>query len=176
MKRVAVVGCPCSGKSYLARQIAAITELPLVHLDRAYYTLNLPKDDEERRRVWRTELQKIISQPRWITDGNYKSTFDMRFSAADTIILLDYPMWLVVWRLFMRRLKHRNKPRTDMPDGWKERLSWSFYKRHVYKFKKRYYPTMYKVFEALDPEVKIIILKSPRETNKFLKELKSDKT
>ena len=172
MKRIAIIGCPGSGKSYLSRQIAKITKLPLIHLDRIYHVLDFPESDEERRRIWRTELQKIISKPQWITDGNYRSTFDMRLSAADTIILLDYPLWLILWRLVKRRVEYHNKTRTDMPDGWHESLSWSFYKRHIYRFKKRYYPAMNKVFEELDSSTKVIIFKSPRETSQFLETLR----
>lgn len=37
MKRIAIIGCGGSGKSYLARQLGAALELPVTHLDALYY-------------------------------------------------------------------------------------------------------------------------------------------
>ncbi|EBR8158754.1 adenylate kinase, partial [Salmonella enterica subsp. enterica serovar Newport] len=37
MRRVLIVGCPGAGKSTLAKELANITKLPLIHLDRYYW-------------------------------------------------------------------------------------------------------------------------------------------
>lgn len=124
MKRIVIVGSPGVGKTTFARRLASITGLPLTHLDKVYYdqTYAYPTDKD----AWRNRVQELTNEPLWIIDGNYKSTFDIRFPAADTIIFLDYPTKLTLTRALKRRIKLHGKVRPDMPSTWKERLDWRF--------------------------------------------------
>src|SRR5690349_15776490 len=101
MKKVAIVGCGGSGKSYLARELGKILDAPVTHLDAAFY------DDE-----WNAlpmdkfaELQRdLVAKPRWVIDGNYNSTLQVRLEACDTVILMDVSTISALYGIFSRQL------------------------------------------------------------------------
>ena len=86
-KKIIILGCPGSGKSTLARQLQIKTGLPLFHLDNVWWK-------EDRTHISREEfdqkLEEIISKEKWILDGDYSRTYEVRFRACDTVIFLDY--------------------------------------------------------------------------------------
>ena len=123
MERVLVIGSPGAGKSTLAREIAARTRLPLHHLDRMHW---LPGWTERDRDEGRAELADILAQDRWIIDGNYGSILAMRLARADTVVWLDYPTHLCLWRVLKRWWHYRGTNRPDMTEGCPERLDPEF--------------------------------------------------
>lgn len=108
MKRVIVIGCPGSGKSTFSRELHRVTGLPLYHLDMMYW--NADKTTVEKT-VFCKRLSETVAQDKWIIDGNYGSTMEMRMAACDTVIFLDYPTELCLAGIRARQ----GKPRTDMP-------------------------------------------------------------
>ncbi|MCR6727983.1 MULTISPECIES: adenylate kinase [Rhizobium/Agrobacterium group] len=133
MKRVLIVGCPGAGKSTLAKQLAKITDLPLVHLDRHYW---LPGWQRPDRAAWERTIASLLSQSAWIMDGNYSGTLEHRLAAADTLIHLNYPTWLCVWRVIRRTAVGLGRNRDDeLIPGCPERFDWSFL-RFVIKYRK----------------------------------------
>jgi hypothetical protein len=95
LDRVVVVGCAGSGKSALARKLSARVGLPLTERD----TLGPP--DSPR---YREALRKLAGQPAWILDGAPYYEDDVVYSAADTLIFLDYSKPLVMWRVLRRTI------------------------------------------------------------------------
>ena len=85
--RILILGCPGSGKSTFAQKLSARTGLGLIHLDNLWWR-------SDRTHISREEfdarLEKILSEPRWILDGDYSRTYEVRFRACDTVIFLDY--------------------------------------------------------------------------------------
>lgn len=123
MKRVAIIGSGGAGKSTLARELGLKTGLPVVHLDRLYWQAGwvpTPKN------VWLERQHELLAQERWIIDGNYGSTMDLRLAVADTVIFLDTPRLRCLWRVFKRRLSFHNRTRPDMSAGNPERLTGEF--------------------------------------------------
>ena len=75
MQRVMVIGSPGAGKSTLSGKLAAVTGLPLFHLDAEYW---LPGWTEREPREWQDKLADIVAGKRWIIDGNYGRTIAAR--------------------------------------------------------------------------------------------------
>ncbi|MDG5496818.1 AAA family ATPase [Niveispirillum sp. BGYR6] len=124
MKKVLIVGCPGAGKSTLAKELAQITGLPLIHLDQHYWLPGWQRPDDA---AWRGTVEALLSQPRWIIDGNYGGTLPQRLALADTLIHLDYPTWLCLWRVICRTLGGFGKNRHgELAPGCLERVDWSF--------------------------------------------------
>lgn len=167
MKRIVIIGCPGAGKTTFSRQLAAITRLPLVHLD--YYYHDDKFDYENDKASWRNKVNELVDKNEWIIEGNYKSTFELRFARADTIIYFDYPRRISVWRTLKRRVEYRNKQRAEMPPSWKEKISPKFMK-FVWDFNETERPMIYELLKSQDNK-KIIILKNPLETKQYLSEL-----
>lgn len=88
-----VIGCAGSGKSTLARQLAARTGLPLVERDGL---------GEEGSPGYLAAIAQLAARTRWILDGAPYYADDLVYTAADTVVLLDYPKVLVLWRVLRR--------------------------------------------------------------------------
>ena len=103
LKRTVVVGTTGSGKTTFGRQLAALTSAPFIELDAIHWLPNwTPIEDE----AFRQDIAQLIVADSWIIDGNYSLVRDMIWQRATAIIWLDYPLPLVLWRLFWRTL-HR---------------------------------------------------------------------
>ena len=132
MNRVLIAGCPGSGKSQAARTLGQLTGLPVIHLDSHYW---LPGWQRPSKEAWRATMQELIARPRWIMDGNYASTLDMRLAAADTLVYLDFSTWLCTTRVVRRTLLGLGKSRGgELPDGCVERVDWPFF-RYVLNYR-----------------------------------------
>ena len=85
--RIIVIGCPGSGKSALAKKLHEITGIPLISLDNIWWK-------SDRTHISRDEfdckLSEALSRSRWIIDGNYSRTYEVRIQACDTVIFLDF--------------------------------------------------------------------------------------
>ncbi len=168
MKRVAVVGCPGAGKSTFCRKLANKVELPIIHLDTYYLDSRYPYYYAQDLNAWETKVAELVTAEQWIMDGNFGSTFKMRFARADTVIVLDYPRYLCMWRIFIRYFKVRKQPRQEVPANWKEKLDLQFI-RYVWKFKKQ---SRHKIFDALKATgADFIVFKRPEDAQKYLQGL-----
>ena len=108
MCKVIVIGCPGAGKSTFARKLRNATNLPLYYLDMLWH-----KEDKTNisREEFDTKLKDVLKKDKWIIDGNYLRTLEMRLKECDTVFLLDYPL-----EVCLDGAKSRiGKKREDMP-------------------------------------------------------------
>ena len=88
VERVTIVGCGGSGKSYVARELGRLLDLPVIHMDAVYFDDQWNPLPIERFEAVQREL---IAAPRWVIDGNYNSTVQVRLEAADSVVFMDLP-------------------------------------------------------------------------------------
>lgn len=88
MQRVLVIGCSGSGKSHFARKLARITGLYLYYLDLIWHKADRSTISREE---FDEALDKILSEKRWILDGNFQRTLARRLARCDTVFLFDLP-------------------------------------------------------------------------------------
>ncbi len=101
LKRTVVVGTTGSGKTTFGHHLAKLLDAPFVELDAIYWQPNwTPIKDP----LFREAVAKRIGAESWVVDGNYGLVRDMIWQRATTIIWLDYPLPLVLWRLLRRTL------------------------------------------------------------------------
>lgn len=168
MKKIVLVGSGGSGKSTLARQLGDKLKLDVYHLDALFWKPNwvgVPR--EEQKKV----QHELVKQEEWIIDGNYGNTMDIRLDAADTIIFLDIHRTICVYRVFKRMMKYRNRTRPDMGEGCEERLDLNFLK-WVWDYPKEKRPEILKKLDELSNDKQVIILRSPKEVQRFLANVK----
>lgn len=125
-RRIAVIGTTGSGKTTFARRVAAAVAAPHIELDAIFHQPNwVPAE----RDVFRAHVAEAIAGPAWVTDGNYTGFLrDIIWPAADTIIWLDYPFRVVIWRLFGRTMGRAVK-REELWNGNRESLRGHFFTR-----------------------------------------------
>ncbi|HVT11490.1 MAG TPA: hypothetical protein VHE55_04425 [Fimbriimonadaceae bacterium] len=115
MDRMTVIGNGGAGKTTLSRRLAHEFDLPLHHMDRIIWQPNWGRTPDE---AIRTEIERIIAQPRWLIDGlGPLWSIEMRLPHADRIILLDYPLEHCKAWAMQRVEEHRDKERPDAPEG-----------------------------------------------------------
>ena len=169
MKRVAIIGCGGAGKSTLARKMGEKLGLRVHHLDRLYWRADWQKTALEQ---WKLIHDNLCTESEWILDGNYSSTMDVRLKACDTVIFIDFPRQLCLYRVLKRFLKYRGRSRPDMTLGCAERVTKEFL-IYIWMYPKARRPGILKKLENMKPEKSVYILTSPQEVRDFLAELRS---
>ena len=100
-RRVLVLGRTGSGKTTLARQLASALDVPHIELDALYFG---PGFEKAPLAVLRARTSAAVAGDRWVTDGNKSAVRDLVWPRADTVVWLDYPLAVSLWRLGRRAL------------------------------------------------------------------------
>jgi adenylate kinase family enzyme len=101
VRRISVVGNSGSGKSWLAGTLAARIGVPHIELDAVFHLPNwkeLPADE------FRRQIDDLTAADGWVVDGNYLSVRDVVWDRADTVVWVDPPRALVMFRVISRSL------------------------------------------------------------------------
>lgn len=160
MKKVIVIGCPGSGKSTFSKVLHKNTGIPLYHLDMMFW--NKDKTTVEKH-IFLERLSEILKRKKWIIDGNYASTMEMRIKECDTVIFLDYPLDVCLDGIRNRR----GKERSDMP--WIETEEDSEFVEFIKNYNEQNRP---QVIELLNRYIdkNILVFKSRDEAEEFLRQ------
>ena len=160
MKKIIVIGCPGSGKSWFSKELHKITDIPLYHLDMMYW--NADKTTVEKS-IFRKRLADTLKKDEWIIDGNYGSTMELRMAACDTVFFLDYPLEVCLSGINERR----GKPRSDMP--WMETEYDAEFIEYIKSFNKSSRPEILELLKKYNDK-NIFIFTSRKQTDLFLSE------
>ena len=162
MQRLLVIG-PCgAGKSTLATELGKLLSLPVIHIDQLHWH---PGWVEGSAGELRAELLAITEMDQWIIDGNYGDTLAERLERADTVLYLDYPISLCIWRLLRRLLEYRGRTRPDITEGCPERFNLPFL---IYLLKWNSGPRVRTEKMLKDFEAKLIRFRSPKALQSWL--------
>src|SRR5207237_10728696 len=121
---------------------------------------------EDRRRAVRVR----IAVAGWVMDGNYGGTLALRLARADTVIFLDLPRAVCLWRVLRRQLRYRGQKRPDMAPGCPERMTWEFL-RWIWSYPQTRRPAILTRLSALRSDQRAIVLTSPQMVRRFVEAL-----
>lgn len=171
-QRILILGRTGSGKTTLARELAAAIGVPHVELDALYFG---PNFSTAPLPVLRDRTRAAIAGNRWVTDGNKSAVRDLVWPRADTVIWLDYPLVVSLWRLGKRALWRTSvlKAQAAETDG-KARLPRQFLLAakgvltalRSHKGQRREYPRMFA--EQENQHLTVVRLRSPHATRRWL--------
>jgi adenylate kinase family enzyme len=176
-QRIVVVGVTSSGKTTLAGQLAQLCALPHVELDALHWEPNwMPAPPD----AFRQRVTQALSGDAWVVDGNYSQVRDLVWPRADTIIWLDYPLPLILWRLLRRtiwRITRRPELWNDNRETWRgtffSRDSLFFWALKTHKRWHTEYPALFARPEYA--HLAIAHFRSPRAARQWLASLKSQR-
>ena len=166
MKKIIIIGCPGAGKSTFARKLKDMTGLPLYYLDMLWHKpdqTNIPKEEFD------AHIREILEKDRWIIDGNYQRTLEMRLQKCDTVFLLDYPLEICLAGAQSRI----GKKREDLP--WIETEFDEEFKQWILDFSENQLPPIYDLLDKYRAGRDIIIFKSRKEAEEYLQNLSKNK-
>jgi len=167
MQRVLVIGHCGAGKSTLAAKLGSILKLPVVHLDQYFWK---PGWVETEQDAWQEAVRRLVSGEQWIIDGNYDRTLDIRLPRADTVILLDFPTRICMWRIMKRVISGFGRTRPDLAPGCPEKIDLEFL-RWAWRFRRDVRPRVFAALEKFYQGGELIILATPAEVSAFLSSL-----
>jgi adenylate kinase family enzyme len=125
MHRISIVGVTGTGKTTFARSLAKRLDIPHVELDALYWGPNWTPADPA---VFRLRVDEVLMVDSWVVDGNYSRVRDLVWGRADTMVWLDYPLSMTLWRLLLRTVR-RVSTKEDLWGGNRERATQQFLSR-----------------------------------------------
>jgi adenylate kinase family enzyme len=124
--KVAVVGSSGSGKSTVARILAAQLAVPYVELDALHWGPNWAECPEEE---FRARVEVATAGDGWVVDGNYyRKLGDLVLARADLVVWLDLPLSTSLRRVWSRTLR-RIREQTELWGGNRETWRDAFFSR-----------------------------------------------
>jgi adenylate kinase family enzyme len=172
MRKVLVIGSGGSGKSTVAAQLGELLELEVNHLDKFYWN---PGWVETAPDEWIKTVTELVNRDSWIIDGNYSGTLELRLRQCDTIVFLDLPRFLCLWRIVKRFFVYRDGTRPDMAEGCREDLSFEFVS-WVWNYPNRSRPKVIRLLQQYAAGKQIFRLRSRNEVKQFLANVKASQT
>ncbi len=164
MNKILIIGIPGSGKSTFANKLGKVLEREVIHLDKLYrkpgWVVAFAKDE------WVELIRDLVAKERWIIDGNYTNTLDIRLAAADTVVFLNFNKFLCLYRVWLRCYKKDPLFGIDKAEGDRNRLSWDLIKKIITYPRKE----ILQKLERAKTGKKIFIAKNSREAKNLLKE------
>ena len=159
MKKIIIIGCSGSGKSTLARKLSAKTNIPLYYLDMIWHK---PDKTTLTEKEFDQRLKLLLQKDKWIIDGNYQRTLEMRLKECDTVFLLDIPT-----QICLESAKSRiGKKRDDLP--WLETIFEEDFKQWICDYPDKSLPKTLGLLEKYKADKQTIVFKSRDEIDKYL--------
>ena len=165
MQRVLIIGSSGSGKSTFARKLSTKEGLPIIYLDQHYFDKNWVEPSKE---VWGKRVEALSQRESWIMDGNYGGTMDIRIARADTIIFLNLPVWICLFRILKRWVQYRGQVRPGAAEGCYEKMDLQFI-HYVATYPITRRPGILKKLATLENKKQIYILNSRKAIRDFFK-------
>lgn len=167
--KILITGSPGAGKTTLAKEMETILGIPAIHLDAIFWKPNWIKTAKCERIAF---LKKIEQKDSWVLEGNFLNTIDRQLEIATTVILLDFPRLVCIWRVFKRRFLQPGFKRPDVAPGLPDKITWKFLKS-IWQYPDNDSKILQCKVENISAN--IIKLHNPREVYCFLEHLQRTK-
>lgn len=115
-----------AGKTTFGRRLAYRLGVPFVELDALHWG---PGWSEPAIEDFRDRVQAALSCEGWVADGSYQGKLGLLvWSRADTLVWLDLPLRVALWRTLVRTLR-RVRSGEELWSGNRESVRNAFFSR-----------------------------------------------
>jgi adenylate kinase family enzyme len=173
MRRVAVIGGSCTGKTTLSRELAGRLGVPHIELDSLHHDAGWQEAPADVLQA-RVDAALAAAPEGWVVDGNYHAKIGSSVvERADTVVFLDLPRRVVLRRVLLRTTG-RIVSRKELWNGNRESLRlalsrdsivWWVITQHG-SYEKKWMPRL----EPLT-HVSVVRLRSPREVRAWIQSI-----
>ena len=158
MQRIIIMGCPGSGKTYVAKELGEKLDISVIYLDKLWR-------GKEGSHITKAEfdarMEKALSLDSWIMDGDFSRTMEMRLKKCDTIVYLNLPRWLCLWNLFRRARAGGIDPGGEKLTKEKVQYVWNYRKNNRIRND---------IWIAKTKHARVVELRSNKQVQAFLEE------
>ncbi len=167
MTRIAIIGNAGGGKSTLAAALGRALGLPVHHIDRIQFQPGWRLSPPE---FVAREHDRILTSSRWIIDGwGGWPLIQTRLEKADTVVVIDFPLWRHLWWALKRQVAHPFGNTSDRPENCPLLpMTWQLL-RAIWNVHRNLRPELLRRVGALQSGCQVIIVRSPRELTAFVR-------
>jgi adenylate kinase family enzyme len=175
VKRVAVMGGSCSGKTTVSGRLAAALGVPHIELDALHHDAGWQEATPELLQE-RVRAALDAAPGGWVVDGNYGAKLGpLVLERADTAVLLD-PAYLRTFGRSLRRTIGRTVRREELWNGNREQIRHVFtrywipwwvltnHRRHAREVPQRV---------ADQPHLALVVLRSDGEVDRWIQSIQA---
>ncbi|MGE8644990.1 AAA family ATPase [Acinetobacter vivianii] len=179
MKFINIIGTTGSGKSTLALELAEKTKLQNIELDNLLW-LDDWQESSNDALFLKLKIAMENAAAGWVIDGLYTRTIPMIMEKVDTVIWLDYPFHINLYRLTKRTLgRVISRKKLWENSNNRESLKLMLSQESIFIWLIKSYPKNRKKYSDLmqNPayqHIQFIRLTSPKQTEAFLKQMKAE--
>ena len=175
MKRIAVIGGSCTGKTTLSRELSRRLGIPHVELDALHHDAGWKEAPADVLQA-RVDAALAAAPDGWVVDGNYHGKIGTSVvERADTVVLLDLPRRVALQRVLWRTAS-RVVSRKELWNGNRETLRnalsrdsivWWVITQHG-TYEKKWVPRLAEL-----TDVSVVRLRSPQEVRRWVQSIQA---
>ena len=179
LRRVAVVGTSCSGKTTFAANLASSLNVKHIELDALYW---LPDWVERPKDEFFNLVEKAVGEDddAWVLDGNYSRTRRIVWGRATAIVWINYSFLRTFYRAMNRTLR-RVVSGEEICAGNRETFGKAFMSRDSillwvltsYVEKRGEYTKL--LGEGKPDDKEIFIFRQPKQAEEFLRQVRENR-
>ena len=169
-RKVLIAGVSGVGKTTFAAQVSAAIGVPHTEIDGLFHGPGwVPRESFMR------DVESFTSEASWITEWQYTQARPLLAARADTLVWLDLPVRVALWRLVLRTVRRR-RGRVELWNGnFEPPLSSIFIDRdHIIRWGFRHRRKLKGTVPSLErayPNLLVVRLGSQREVDTWLERL-----
>ena len=170
-RKIAIIGCAGSGKTWLTLKLQEKLQLPVYHLDEYHWLPGWHRVSEE---TFTQVHHDLCCKSSWILEGIYVRHMPERFEHADVIVFLDIPRYQCLFNVISRAIRFHDAIIPGVPSGCTQNIfSYKFveFLGWIWNFPRRSKPKIQAMLDEYAQGKQVIIVRSRKEMRELIEKL-----
>ena len=148
MKKIVVIGICGSGKTTACHALSQKHQIPCTDMDELFW---LPGWQKRPFEEFEQLVRQATDDKQWIISGNYSKLQHLTLGRADTVVWLDLPLHVLLWRIVKRSIEQRKSKSTICNGNYQSLAQFWWLFKHLFQSywrKKKRYKNLKKASKA----------------------------